>query len=216
MAAHAVESTHAADAPAPARIGPNAIIQAREVMIEALGRQEAAKILTRAGLSAYVFEPPHEMVDEREVADLHVALRAALGEKQAARLAFEAGLRTGRYLLANRIPAPARFVLKLLPAPLASRLLLKAIARHSWTFAGSGRFEVIASDPAIVRIRDCALTRGLRLQGPGCAFYTGTFEALFKALVSKRALARQTACEGRGDKACLFEISWSARARDHA
>jgi len=186
----------------------------REVLIERLGRREAGRILAQAGLSGYVFEPPHAMVDEGEVAALHVALRAACGEARAAELGFEAGLRTGRYLLANRIPALARAVLKLMPAPLASRLLLKAVARNSWTFAGSGHFTVLASTPtARVRITDCPLVRGLRLRLPGCAFYAGTFEALFRALVHRDARARQTACEGRGDAACLFEISWPSRGR---
>lgn len=198
---------------APARIGPNAIIQMREVLIERLGPREAGRILSRAGLRAYVSEPPDAMVDEGEVAALHGALRAACGEARAADLGFEAGLRTGRYLLAHRIPAPARAVLGLLPALLASRLLLEAIARHSWTFAGSGRFAVLATSPARVRISDCPLVRGLRLRQPGCAFYAGTFEALFRALVHRDARARQTACEGRGDAACLFEISWRSRDR---
>ncbi|WP_052341015.1 bacteriochlorophyll 4-vinyl reductase [Salinarimonas rosea] len=195
-------------APAPARIGPNAIIQMREVLLEALGRREAGRILVQAGLERYVFAPPDAMVDEREVAALHAVLRAAVGETLAAELGFEAGLRTGRYLLAHRIPAPARLVLRLLPPPLASRLLLKAVARHAWTFAGSGAFAVLATAPARVRIGGCPLVAGTRLALPGCAFYAGTFEALYRALVHPRAHCRQTACEGRGDAACLFEISW--------
>ncbi|MGJ3262787.1 MAG: bacteriochlorophyll 4-vinyl reductase [Salinarimonas sp.] len=199
----------AASASASARIGPNAIIQMREVMIEALGGREAGRILLQAGLERYVFAPPEAMVDEGEVAALHTTLRTAIGETRAAELGFEAGLRTGRYLLAHRIPAPARLVLRLLPAPLASRLLLKAVARHSWTFAGSGLFEVLATDsPVRVRISGCPLVAGARLALPGCAFYAGTFEALWRALVHPRARCRQTACEGRGDAACLFEISW--------
>ncbi|MGP9819692.1 bacteriochlorophyll 4-vinyl reductase [Salinarimonas sp. NSM] len=200
-----------ADAPAAsasARIGPNAIIQMREVLLEALGRRETGRILVQAGLEPYVFAPPAAMVDEREVAALHAVLRAAVGEPMAAELGFEAGLRTGRYLLAHRIPAPARWLLARLPAPLTSRLLLKAVARHSWTFAGSGAFSVLATAPARVRIGGCPLVAGARLTLPGCAFYAGTFEALWRALVHPRARCRQTACEGRGDAACLFEISW--------
>ena len=49
--------------------------------------------------------------------------------------------RTGDYLLAHRIPKPVQALLKRLPAPLAARVLLAAITRHAWTFAGSGRFE---------------------------------------------------------------------------
>ncbi|WP_372421924.1 bacteriochlorophyll 4-vinyl reductase [Salinarimonas chemoclinalis] len=198
----------ASTAPVTARIGPNAIIQMREVLLEALGRRETGRILVQAGLEPYVFAVPEAMVDEREVVALHAVLRAAVGEARAADLGFEAGLRTGRYLLAHRIPAPARWVLARLPARLASRLLLKAVARHSWTFAGSGAFSVLATAPARVRIGGCPLVSGARLALPGCAFYAGTFEALWRALVHPRARCRQTACEGRGDDACLFEISW--------
>ncbi|GGK35972.1 bacteriochlorophyll 4-vinyl reductase [Salinarimonas ramus] len=193
---------------APARIGPNAIIQMRAVMIEALGRREAGRVLAQAGLETYVFAPPATMVDEREVAALHAALRAGVGEERAAQLGFEAGLRTGRYLVENRIPAPVRLVLRLSPAPLASRILLAAIARHSWTFAGSGVFAILARAPARVRITSCPLVAGVRLARPGCAFYAGTFEALYRTLVHPRARCVQTACEGMGDPACLFEISW--------
>lgn len=216
MTARARGAPDPADAPSRALIGPNAIIRMREVMIEALGRRETGRILTQAGLAEWVFTPPDAMVDERAVAALHAALRAAHGEGRAAALGFEAGLRTGRYLLENRIPGAVRRLLTLLPAPLASRLLLRSIARHAWTFAGSARFEVLGTSPALLRITDCALTRGVRLKRPGCAFYTGTFEALFRALVHRDARARQTACEGRGDEACLFEISWSAPAPDRA
>lgn len=203
--------------PAPARIGPNAIIQAREAMADALGRRESARILGRAGLGAYVFADPAGMVDEREVVALHQAMRDALGEADAAALASEAGRRTGRYILENRIPKPIATVLRLLPAPIASRMLLAAIARHAWTFAGSGRFRVVSATPrAVVEIAYCPLARGARLGHPAGAFYAGTFEALFRALVHRDARARQTACEAMGDPVSRFTIRWRAPSRDRA
>lgn len=203
--------------PAPARIGPNAIIQARDAMADALGRRETARILGRAGLGAYVFADPTGMVDEREVVALHEAMRAALGQANAAALAFEAGRRTGLYILENRIPKPIATVLRLLPAPLASRMLLAAIARHAWTFAGSGRFRVVSATPeAVVEIADCPLARGERRGHPAGAFYAGTFEALFRALVHRESRASQTACEAMGDPVSRFTIRWRSASRDRA
>lgn len=215
--AHALAAPVAAPAPAPARIGPNAVIQARDAMADALGRRETARILGCAGLGAYVFADPPGMVDEREVVALHEAMRAALGEANAAACAFEAGRRTGLYILENRIPKPIATVLRFLPAPLASRMLLAAIARHAWTFAGSGRFRVVRASPdAIVEIADCPLARGKQLAQPAGAFYAGTFEALFRALVHREARARQTACEAMGDPVSRFTIRWRVSSRDRA
>jgi hypothetical protein len=59
----------------------------------------------------------------------------------AAEVARSAGRRTADYLLAHRIPKPVQALLKALPARLAARVLLSAIARHAWTFAGSGVFS---------------------------------------------------------------------------
>ncbi len=43
---------------------------------------------------------------------------------------------------------------------------------------------------------------------PACAFYSATFERLFRALVHPRATVRETACEAMGAPACVFEIAW--------
>lgn len=204
-------------APTPARIGPNAIIQARAALCDALGRRETARIFARAGLSPYLFADPEGMVDEGEVVALHGAMRDALGQANAAALAFEAGRRTGLYILAHRIPKPIAALLRLLPAPLASRMLLSAIEKHAWTFAGSGRFRVVAASPqAVVEIADSPLARGQRLGQPAGAFYAGTFEALFRALVHRDSRARQTACEAMGDSVSRFTIRWRVPSRGRA
>ena len=54
----------------------------------------------------------------------------------------KAGDRTGRYILANRIPKPATLLLGVLPASWASTMLTQAIRKHSWTFAGSAAFKM--------------------------------------------------------------------------
>ena len=135
------------------RIGPNAITRVAEVLLPRLGAGTTAAIFERAGLQAYLAHPPQSMVDEAEVSRLHRALRAVVGEAGAREVAFEAGTRTGDYLLAHRIPKPVQWLLRHLPAPLAARVLLAAIRRHAWTFAGSGEFTVRAGHPGVGPMR---------------------------------------------------------------
>ncbi len=193
---------------AAARIGPNAITRVAEALIVGGGPALAQRVFERAGLAAYLREPPGQMVDESEVTRLHRELRGLLGAPAAAAVAREAGLRTAAYLLAHRIPGPVRAVLRRLPARVAARVLLHAIRRHAWTFAGSGRFEARAGRPVVLTLRDNPLCRGLRADMPVCDFYAATFEGLFRALVHPAACVEEVACEARGDAECRFELRW--------
>jgi divinyl protochlorophyllide a 8-vinyl-reductase len=190
------------------RIGPNAIIQVAEALQRQLGREPAGVLFAAVGMSAYLESPPQHMVDEREVIALHAAVRERLPAATAHEIAQAAGLATGDYLLANRIPALVRSVLEVLPAPLASRLLLAAIGKHSWTFAGSGHFASLAGHPVVVTIGDCPICRGAHAHGPVCNYYAATFERLFARLVHRRATVTETECIAAGAPACRFEISW--------
>src|SRR5215217_5786176 len=118
------------------RIGPNAITRMAEALDAALPAEAVDALFAEAGLTAHRRAPPSGMVAEREVAALHRVLRARLDGAQYAAAAREAGLRTGDYLLANGIPRPVQGLLRVLPAPLAARVLLGAIRRHAWTFVG--------------------------------------------------------------------------------
>jgi divinyl protochlorophyllide a 8-vinyl-reductase len=165
-------------------------------------------VFERAGLAAYLREPPGQMVDEAEVTRLHRELRGVLGGPAAAVVAREAGRRTAGYLLAHRIPRPVQAVLRWLPAPLAARVLLQAIRRHAWTFAGSGVFEARAGRPVVLTLRDNPLCRGQRADVPVCDYYAATFEGLFRALVHPATRVDEVACEARGDAECRFELRW--------
>lgn len=196
-----------------ARIGPNAIIQVADAVQAAAGGGVTAELFAAAGLTPYLRSPPAGMVDEREVIRLHAALRARLPADDVRRIVRHAGAATGDYLLANRIPAIAQWVLRALPAGLASRALLAAIAKHSWTFAGSGTFTARPADrrtgrPVTVAIGDCPLCRGAHADAPICDYYAATFERLFRRLVAPAAVATETGCSARGDAACTFAITW--------
>jgi len=151
-------------------------------------------------------------VYEREVIALHGVLRARLQPPTAGAISRQAGQATGDYLLAHRIPRAARHLLRALPAPIASRILLAAIGRHAWTFAGSGRFHARGGRPVVITIADCPICRDARADAPQCGYYAATFARLYQELVHPRATVRQTACMACGASACRFEIDWR-RAR---
>jgi divinyl protochlorophyllide a 8-vinyl-reductase len=192
----------------PARIGPNAIIQMAGALEHALGRAPTEQLLRGVGLAPYIEAPPQHMVDEREVIALHAAVREQLDGPRAHEVAWAAGLATGDYLLANRIPGFAQRLLRVLPAVLASRVLLKAITQHAWTFTGSGRFAAQVGHPVVITIEDCAICRNAHASEPCCDYYSATFTRLFAELVHRRAIARETHCIAAGAPACRFEISW--------
>ncbi len=190
------------------RIGPNAIIRVGEALQRRLGAATARRLYAAAGLAAYLDHPPTAMVDEAEARQLHAQLRSALGDRLAAEVARDAGTATADYLLAHRIPKPMQAVLKRLPAPLACRMLLSAVGRHAWTFAGSGHFESTPGLPTVLTIRDNPLCRGQHSDEPVCDYYAATFERLFRVLVHRDASVTETQCEARGDPICRFEIRW--------
>jgi divinyl protochlorophyllide a 8-vinyl-reductase len=190
------------------RIGPNAVTRVAEAMRQQWSEAEVARLFDLAGLSAYLSEPPQHMVDEREVSRLHQALRAELGVPGALGVAREAGVRTGDYLLAHRIPPAVRLLLSLLPAGLASRVLIGAIQRHSWTFSGSGELRVRAAYPPRLSIAGCCICKGAKAELPLCDYYAAAIQRLFRSLVHRRALVTETACQATGDDTCTFEIHW--------
>jgi divinyl protochlorophyllide a 8-vinyl-reductase len=192
------------------RIGPNAITRVAEALHAQLGDAAADAVFATAGLSGYRQRPPEAMVDERHVIALHRALRASLDADTTGAIARDAGWRTGDYLLAHRIPRPVQMVLKVLPAGWASRILLAAIGRHAWTFAGSGVFTAHGGHPSRFSIAGCPLCRDSRStrMSPSCAYYAATFERLFRELVARDARVTEIACEATGASACTFEARW--------
>ncbi len=196
----------------PGRIWPNAITRLTETLDGVEGKGAGARTLERAGLAAYVAIPPEHMVDETEVIALHAAVRQAFGHGRADTLSWLAGRRTGDYLLANRIPKAVQRILKLLPPPIAARVLLKAIAAHSWTFAGSGVFRVKGFAPVTVEIVDCPLCRGHHADRPSCSYFSATMERIFSVLVHPDTKVTETTCGALGALACTFVIDWRRKS----
>jgi divinyl protochlorophyllide a 8-vinyl-reductase len=191
---------------AQARIGPNAIIRVAEALVARHG--SAQPCFAEAGLAHYLDALPQEMVDELEVIALQRSLRDRLGIAEARAVSRDAGLRTGDYLLANRIPKPAQLLLRLLPPGPASGILLGAVGKHAWTFSGSGDFSFETGRPVRVRIAGCPICRGALSDVPLCDFYTAAFERLFTTLVSRRTRVDEVECQATGADACVFEMRW--------
>lgn len=185
------------------RIGPNAILQLLPVIDRALGPAARARLLAAAGLAGP--PAPDGMIPEDDARRLHLALRA-LHPQAAPALAAEAGAATAAYILAHRLPRPVQRVLRNLPAPLAAALLARAIARHAWTFAGSGRFRLVSALPPIFELADNPLVQGLATDGPVCDWHRAVFEGLFRSLAGPRWQVRETACSAAGADACRFEL----------
>ena len=203
---------------AVARIGPNAILRLIEALDERFGRAKTEAVFRASGQHEYLATLPGAMVDERSITALYTSLPEQLGPAEAAEVSAHAGLLTGEYLLAHRIPAAAQRVMKMMPAALAARTLLAAIDVHSWTFAGSGTFERQHIEGAggggrsrvywRLSVANCPLCRGASLAEPACAYYAATFERIFRQLVATSARVIETRCRATGAAACVFEVSW--------
>ena len=208
------------DGPHAGRIGPNAVTRLAEAVTAECGPEDCRELFASAGLEPLHRAPPTSMVDETAVCSLHAALRARHGPGAATRISRRAGELTGDYLLGHRIPAAARWLLPRLPAAIAAPALVRAMSRHAWTFAGSGRLAVDwgnaqarddfggAAPRLVIRIEDCPLCRGARLDGMACEYYAATFERLFGTLVSPATRVRESTCIAAGADACRFAVRW--------
>jgi divinyl protochlorophyllide a 8-vinyl-reductase len=161
------------------KVGPNAVIQTRLALIDICGAGHARALFSEAGLVDWFDLPPDSMVSAEPVNRLNMTLFRQLESPVFEMLMADAGVRTGRYILENRIPRPVRRLLQNLPAWLAARALLKAIRAHAWTFAGNARVSIAPGHPAIIEIRSNPIAV------PGCPWHRGVFETLFSGILGK-------------------------------
>lgn len=185
-------------------VGPNAVLQLIQPLRNAAGDQVLQDVFRRAGLERYLDQPPLAMVPEEEARGLFGAVRELLGTDRGDEVLRTAGRETARYVMAHRIPPPVRGLLHVLPARLAARLLLSAIQRHAWTFAGSGSCRGVAHKGALVIAID-----DNPLATPGCPWHAGVLETMFRTLVTRRATLHHGVCCARGGDACRFRVRLS-------
>jgi divinyl protochlorophyllide a 8-vinyl-reductase len=186
-----------------ARIGPNAILQTIAILDQHAGRAVRDQVMEQAGVA--VPPPSAGMLPEADCAAVHRALRVALPERADGLLRLS-GLATGDYILRHRIPAVVQQVLRRLPAPLAARILARAVTRHAWTFAGSGAFRVAGWRPLRFELRHNPLIRGEVAAQPMCHWHVAVFERLFQRLVWPEVQVTETECAAMGAGACVFTL----------
>lgn len=181
-------------------VGPNAIIQTAVALRRLAGPGDVETVFARAGLERYLVDSPAEMVPEVEAARLLRAVLDHLVAGSAEAVLAEAGRLTARYVIDHRIPRSAARLLEFLPSQLSARLLLTIIARHAWTFAGSGAVSVTRGRSLSLEIV------GNPLATPGCPWHVGVFETLFCTLATPRAVIEHRVCIARGGNVCRFEF----------
>lgn len=185
------------------RIGPNAILQ----LVDVLERRGEGKLLSVVLAEAGVTRPPRDagMLPEADCAAVHQALRRLAPGADG--LLEEAGWATANYILTHRIPRLAQGLLRLLPGAVAAPILTRAIARHAWTFAGTGEFRIERARPLILSVARNPLVAGWRAETPQCVWHVAVFRRLYGRLVWPSVTVEETACCACGHPACRFEIS---------
>ncbi len=196
----AIEAAGSIGRRAAGRVGPNAIIQLSHALGERLGGAWRDDALRRAGLAHYVAVPPQTMIDQSEAARLFRLVASDLPPALAADVLGCAGRLTADYILAHRIPMPAQKALASMPDWLALRVLLAAIRKHAWTFAGSSDVQCdYGAVPAMT-------LAGNPLATAGCPWHLGVLGRLVEVLVSDRVGVRHATCCARGAAACRTEF----------
>ncbi|MEM6489500.1 MAG: bacteriochlorophyll 4-vinyl reductase [Pseudomonadota bacterium] len=185
---------------APGRIGPNAVIQLGEAMRALAGETAARALYHEAGCPGLLDAPPDAMIDQRVPAALFAALWRTHAPEDAYAIAADAGRRVADYVIANRMPAPARLLLGALPRSTATNLLLGAIARHAWTFAGTGRCRVETRPTRLISISDNPLAM------PHGIWHAAVFGRLIDRLAAPGARIAHRACCREGAPVCTFEV----------
>lgn len=177
------------------RVGPNAILQTLQAARQLHGPVLERALFNQLGLTHL----PEQMVDVGLVNCLNDHVFERLGPERARLVMARAGVLTADYVMENRIPRAVRAVLKHLPARLAQPLLIKAICRNSWTFAGQSHvwFEdgalLIASNPIAL--------------GP-CVWHESVLTHMLRTLAGPSSLSvQERACVCAGADACRFEIT---------
>ncbi|WP_052161156.1 bacteriochlorophyll 4-vinyl reductase [Hoeflea sp. BAL378] len=183
------------------QVGPNAIIQTRLALIDFEGAGRARALFDNAGMGDWFDRPPDRMVPAERVHCLNAELLSGLGSDAFRSVMIDAGRRTGRYILDNRIPGPAKTLLRALPAGLAARALLKAIRSNAWTFAGKAEVRVTPGHPCIIEIG------GNPLPMPGCPWHAAVFETLFSTLLVRPVTVSHRIGDARG-RVDRFEVRW--------
>ncbi|NWJ45810.1 MAG: bacteriochlorophyll 4-vinyl reductase [Chloroflexi bacterium] len=192
------------------KIGPNSLIQTVRAMRRIYGDEKARRILEEGGQGFLWDHHPGEMIDEGEFITLARMLYSNLGVQETLPLLRLSGNLTGEYVLANRIPKFAQRIIKFLPRKLRLKVMLNAIGKNAWTFAGSGKYSFTLSPQLQINLDESIIRHAIsKANVPVCSYYTGAFETLLKTLVDAHIQVEEIECAIRGDSRCVFQIKFT-------
>lgn len=183
-------------------VGPNAIVQTRAALDELAGAGKRRAVFEASGFGFLSERDADGMVEARIVNALNDEIGRQLDAKTAHAVMRRAGELTGDYILAHRIPRQAQWLLKLVPRAFSQRLLIAAIARNAWTFAGQARVDVGGD---FIAIHDNPICLG-KVGFSSCIWHAAVFRRLFQTLVDRAISIHETECVGWGSDVCRFEI----------
>lgn len=184
------------------RVGPNAIIQTGKALEARHGKALREAVFADAGLGWIGSRDPSRLVRAQAVVALNSAVRKHLPADDAEHVMWEAGVATARYILQHRIPPLAQKLLGAMPAKLGMALLLRAIGRHAWTFAGAAKVRVGTDWIRIDHNPVCLGRSGFS----GCIWHEAVFSTLIEAIIGRQTRVHESHCLARGDDCCRFEF----------
>lgn len=191
--------------PTDDRVGPNAITRSYDALLARHDRRLADEIFAHAGIARYVPCPPTRAIPTAEFRALIASMQHFLGRDETLVVLADAGRRVGQYVLANRIPAPMRWLLPRLAPATATTIFFAVMRPHAWTFAGHAPVAFDATGTARIEVTG-APTAALTGHDPACGFYAAAFSVLLGALVRPRPVVREVACMATGAPCCRFEV----------
>lgn len=206
QAREATEVSQSGDA-APARIGPNAVIQTLHAVSESEGPAVADRVARLAGVPDI---EATQMIPEERFVRLVAALRDELPLAASARILARSGSLTAEYVASHRIPAFFRGLLRLLPPRLSLPLLLAAFRQHAWTFAGRSNFVAAGAYPGEIVLDDAPTCRDGYGETMTGEYYAAAFEGLL-SLACAGVHVVEVQCRSNGAGACHFEIQTEPR-----
>jgi len=190
-----------------AEIGPNSVLQTMEALREFAGAGGPPLLATRAAIPT---EFPEGMIPEAWFVRVARELRLLLDGPDAEAVLRRSGTLTGEYVTRNRVPAPIRLLLRVLPPRLALPVLIQAFRQHAWTFAGSGDFRTEGPYPGVLVLEDAPTCRDGSGPSQSCGYYEAAFESLLQ-LAAPGIRVTETECRAGGAPFCRFRLDLPIR-----
>ncbi len=178
-----------------------------EQTLRALERLEGASLSTEVRCACDLpTKAPDHLIPEARFVEVIDQLRERLPRERSEEVLGWGGALTAEYVARHRIGGAAKWLLRALPPRASLPLLLRAIRRHAWTFAGAGRFDFEGPFPGTLILEDAPTCRRAQAGGHLCSYYQAAFEGLL-SLAAPGIQVRETECQALGADRCRFSIT---------